>query len=201
MGAFDDVKIAPGLPRAERIKQLALTAAKVFDAPGVSVWHPKLDAAQTPFKIFSFAPTAERKYAIYMTLGASDSRGMEFMCFTKAVAKDPANDPWAWLVGATGAYSPAPGAKLSILDTVPLTPGMLKETAHEFVALAPPAFLPPQLIKDYAKLFGAELVMIVPITKTERAFAMQKGTQLLFTKMIAQAVEPYADRKPGLTSL
>lgn len=196
-----DLKISASKPLAERIKELAATAAKVFDVQGVAVTHPKLDAMKTPIKVFCYPPTKDRKYAIYMTLGASPSKGMEFMCFTQSAPKDPANDPFAWMVGATGGYNAGGSAKLAVMDTVPLTPGILKESAHEFVAIAPPAFLAPQLVAEYVKLFGCELVMVVPLTKSERTFAVEKGTPVLLTKMIAQKVEPYADRKPGLSSL
>jgi hypothetical protein len=183
MGVVDSFRFSLGWSRATRIRGLAGVMAKVFGAQGDVVTHPNVLPGKVPFEVRCFAPTAARPSWLYATVGLGELRGIELLCFALRRGEDPTSDKFAWLVSTVGCY-PEP---LEAFDTLPSDPGPA-------MALAPPAFLPENLIPNYEQILHARLLMIVPLESAEYQRAVQLGTEVSLGEMNQSGHLPLADR-------
>lgn len=160
----------------------------------VVVGHPSMPA-DIGFGVFNYPTPADgsRCVAVRVTIGLAETQGRELIALTLANVRDPAADRFAWLLSEA--------SRVARDEIAPLPEGCLGRSSHTFVTCTDPWPITALRGEELAKLMGARIDLVLPITAREAIYARARGVTSLTESMRAQSIDPWSDRLAGQTAL
>ncbi len=156
--------------------------------------EPEPGEASPDFGIWHAPKAALRPFAVTWTVGLSGSQDRELIALTLADSSSPEQDRFAGLLAAVAAAGSGAGPPIVLPE------GTLGRSSHTRALVVPGAW-PLRDEDEYARILGAPLQLVIPVTTREAAWIEARGPDAYIEAMKAQQVSPWADRVPGETEL
>ncbi len=189
---FDALKHLLASDGASRRAGLAGMAQRIWNTSGVQLHH---DALPEDLEVWHFAKSRGRDMAVTHTVGGGTMAGRELMVLTLADRREDQGDR------ITGLLASVANAATGLGSITELPDGCLGRSSHRHAAVTTPWPLREPDLRDYERILGASLHLVVPLTEREAAWTHDAGVDALVAAMSEQQVAPWADRAPGQTTL
>lgn len=159
------------------------------DPAGAGAGQPSADPQPT-FGIWHAPKVSLRPFAVTWTVGLAEAQGRELIGLTLADSTGRGPDRFAALLAAVAAAGTGAG------ETLVLPEGTLGRSSHTRALVVAGAW-PLTDEAEYARILGAPLHLVVPVTAREAAWIEAHSAQAYVDAMKAQEIAPWADRAPG----
>jgi len=144
------------------------------------------------FAVWHFPPVKGRGVGAYTTWGIGPSLGVEFLCLSGGVSTHPFDDPFARLLMEAGLFKSKERPVLATFDVIPLAEDTLPGSDFTHALYAPPGRF--FNVEELEKQSGFKMVLVVPITREELHLIPTTSAEAFVDAMVADAIEPRADR-------